>query len=351
MTDLQQAKALVLRYIDAFDNAPDNQLAEVLSQFVTPDYFWRGMHPFYEQQGADAVVTTFWQPLREAFSPLQRRQDIFLAGLNDVADENDSEKSGEKSDGKGQAIWVCNMGHFLGLHDKPWLGIPPTGKLNFLRYAEFHCVVDNRITQSAFFCDILGVMQQAGHYPLPPQTGAFIMQPGPRTHDGLLTDAQDNNEGEKTMALVNRMISDLSELNVSGDDNCPPELLQRCWTDDMLWYGPTGIGSAYTIKRYQKQHQYPFRENLKDKVFNGHIARFAEGNYACFFGWANLTNTATGGFLGMTGNDTRADMRVVDVYRREGDKLAENWVFIDLLHYLSMQGLDVLERMRRSLLP
>ena len=40
-------------------------------------------------------------------------------------------------------------------------------------------------------------------------------------------------------------------------------------------------------------------------------------------------------------------MRVVDVYRRDGDKLAENWVFIDLLHWLHMQGLDVLARMRQ----
>ena len=42
-------------------------------------------------------------------------------------------------------------------------------------------------------------------------------------------------------------------------------------------------------------------------------------------------------------------MRVVDVYRRSGDKLAENWVFIDLLHYFRQQGLDVLGRMRDQL--
>jgi hypothetical protein len=29
---------------------------------------------------------------------------------------------------------------------------------------------------------------------------------------------------------------------------------------------------------------------------------------------------------------------------REVDKLAENWIFIDMLHFLNMQGLDVLER-------
>jgi len=39
-------------------------------------------------------------------------------------------------------------------------------------------------------------------------------------------------------------------------------------------------------------------------------------------------------------------MRVIDMYRRSGDKLTENWIFIDLLHFWKQQGLDVLERMR-----
>ncbi len=47
----------------------------------------------------------------------------------------------------------------------------------------------------------------------------------------------------------------------------------------------------------------------------------------------------------MPSGDTKAEMRVVDIYRRAGDKLAENWVFIDILHYLYVQGLDVLQRM------
>jgi len=40
-------------------------------------------------------------------------------------------------------------------------------------------------------------------------------------------------------------------------------------------------------------------------------------------------------------------MRVVDMYRRDGDKLVENWVLIDIPHYLAQQGLDVLARMRQ----
>ena len=162
----------------------------------------------------------------------------------------------------------------------------------------------------------------------------------------MLLEPQDSAESSATMQLVNRMIAELHALNKSGNDDCSPEVLARTWHDDMVWYGPGGIGSTYTILRYQQQHQYPFRRHLKDKVFNGHVARIAEGRFAGFFGWANLTNTATGGFLGLPGSKRPADMRIVDIYRREGSKLAENWVFIDLLHYLSMQGLDVLGRLR-----
>jgi hypothetical protein len=60
----------------------------------------------------------------------------------------------------------------------------------------------------------------------------------------------------------------------------------------MIWYGPTGIELLYDRKI--SKTQYPFRENLTDKVFNGHIARFSEGNY-CGFGWPNLSNRNKGG--------------------------------------------------------
>lgn len=48
----------------------------------------------------------------------------------------------------------------------------------------------------------------------------------------------------------------------------------------------------------------------------------------------------------MHGGEVRADMQVVDVYCREGDKLSENWVLIDIPYWLKQQGLDILERTR-----
>ncbi len=339
---LQRAKSVVRAFHGALDGATPNDIEEVLETFMAADARWRGMHPFYEKTGASAVENDFWIPLREAFSPIQRRPDVFLAGES-VADES--------SDAVEGATWVCEMGHFLGLFDQPWLDIPPTNRMCFIRYAEFTRVGDDDlIHESALFIDIPAVMRHAGHDPFPPQTGADHVHPGPLTHDGLLYCPQDPGEGERTMALVHSMVDDLSAANAvaneTGENSIPYEVMARSWAEDMIWSGPTGIGATYTIDRYQQQHSYPFRYGLTDKIFNGHVARFAEGNYACFFGWANLTNTPTGGFLGMPASNA-ADMRVVDVYRRDGDKLAENWVFIDLLHWLSMQGLDALERMRQ----
>lgn len=313
----------------AFDAAPVADLDTVLSDHTTKNFHWRGMHPFYEQSSTKDVVTNFWMPLKTSLTSLQRREDIFFSGHNVYADD--------------QEVWTCSMGHFLGLFDQDWLGIPATRKMVFLPYAEFHRIEDGKIAESALFIDIIRIMQQAGIDPFPHQTAASILQPGPHTHDGLLHEHSDPKQAQETLDLVQRMVTDLSALNASGNNNPPPELLARTWHDDMIWYGPAGIGATFTIPRYQEQHQYPFRKQLGDKVFNGHVTRIAEGHYAGWFGWPNLNNRNLGGFLGLPKSDVLAEMRVVDIYRRDGDKLAENWVFIDILYYLMQHGIDLLK--------
>lgn len=335
MAQYQTAKQLVQHYFDDMERATPDTVAEVLGQYTSDQYQWRGVYPFREQNGASHVAEIFWQPLLKSISHLQRRQDIFIAGTNELGGEQ----------------WVMSMGNFMGLFDEDWLGIPRTRKIVNIRYAEFNCVEDGKITRSGLFIDLIGLMVQAGSYPLPPSTGVYFNYPGPRTHDGLLYDDADPAEGEITLALVNRMIDDLSHLNQTGSMTCPPEILEKTWAKDMLWYGPAGVGASYTIPRYQAQHQLPFRENLADKKFEGHVCRFAEGNYACFFGWPNLSNTATGGWLGLPGGKVNATMQVVDVYRRDGDKLAENWVLIDIPDWLKQQGLDVLTRTQQIMNP
>ncbi len=327
MNDFQREKKLVIDYYDALDQAEGMQIAGVLEQYCSFNYLWRGFHPFNEQVSPGAVAKSFWLPFRHSLKRMQRRMDIFMSGRNEI-------------DGF-ESTWVTSMGHLMGLFDEPWLGIPPTGKMAFLRYCEFHKIEGDKITETAMFFDIPHLMIQAGLQPFPSQTAAHLVQPGPIGHDGLMFEPQEIDEGEKTLAAINHMINELGnwdhELSLE-------EELALSWHDDMIWWGPTGIGATYTIERYAKQHSGPFRSSFSDRTFNGHICKFAEGGFGGFFGWPNLTLKLTDSFMGIPATNQVADMRVIDMYRREGDKLAENWIFIDLLHFWNQQGIDILSR-------
>ncbi|MCI9120104.1 MAG: SnoaL-like domain-containing protein [Oscillibacter sp.] len=336
MGNYQAAKKTVLQYYEALEQAKPEQARAVLERFMPEDYDWKSVYPFRELKGREEAADTFWKPLKESITSLQRRMDIFIAGNNEMDGEQ----------------WVMSMGHFMGLFDQDFLRIRHTGKMVSLRYAEFSCVKGEKITKTGLFLDLIGWMQQAGVNPLPPSTGQYFIYPGPRMHDGLLFEDAPEEEGKKTLAVVNAMVEDLDRINKSGSMAPPsPEELARSWNEDMIWYGPAGIGATYTIPRYIRQHTGPFRQGLGDKTFNGHKVRFAEGNFACFFGWPNLTNRGTGGFLGMPAGSQRADMQVVDVYCRRGDKLSENWVLIDLPWWLKQQGLDIFQRTAEILNP
>nr|WP_323035594.1 ester cyclase [Pararhodobacter sp.] len=306
-----------------------DSLTAVMAERMAPDALWRGFHPFDELIGPQAVAENFWTPLRQSLTRMQRRMDVFMAGRNHM-------------DGF-QSVWVMSMGHLMGLFDRAWLGIAPTGKMAFLRYCEFNKVEDGRITETAMYFDIPHLMLQAGLNPFPPQTAAHLVQPGPQTHDGLMFDPQPEAESTATLAAINAMIGDLGtwQLGLPLQDE-----LARSWHDDMIWWGPAGIGSSYTIERYAKQHSAPFRAAFSDRSATGHLCRMAEGRFGGFFGWPNFTARLSGPFMGMAPTDKIGEFRVIDVYRRDGDKLAENWVFIDLLHFWKTQGVDILKRMQ-----
>jgi hypothetical protein len=326
LTDRQAAKAIVLEYFASLEDAKLDDVADTIAKYVSADYHLRAVHPFNELQGPQAVADTVWRPLFDAFTRLQRRQDIFIAGPNLIAGD----------------MWVTSMGKFMGLFDEPWLGIRPTRKMVQIPYCEFHRVENGKITESALWLDIISVMKQSGYKPFGKQTGAEIVNPGPRTGDGVLLDPVSDTDSQQTLDLIMRMCNDLVGDGMESDDDD----LARTWHDDMIWFGPSGIGATYTISRYQDQHQGPFNRGLRDIEFNGHILEHAEGHYGGWFGWPNLRMKHGDGYLGMPGSDTLTEMRVVDIYRRDGDKLAENWIFIDFLHYMKLLGVDVLGRYR-----
>ena len=133
------------------------------------------------------------------------------------------------------------------------------------------------------------------------------------------------------------MLTELAESYTS-----PADHLARHWHADMNWFGPTGIGTSLGFSGYRRGHTGPFEAQLDTVDIVDWELATGEGNYSAFMWWPCLRMRNRGDYMGVPSNDALADMRVVDVYRREGDKLAENWIFIDLLHFVKMQGIDLL---------
>ena len=50
--------------------------------------------------------------------------------------------------------------------------------------------------------------------------------------------------------------------------------------------------------------------------------------------------------MGLTESKKNIEFKVIDIYRRDENKLAENWVFIDILSIFYQHGVDILEKMK-----
>eukprot|EP00977_Amphora_coffeiformis_P006009 scaffold1289_cov178-Amphora_coffeaeformis.AAC.7 len=387
---LLTAKQWVQDFHQALDKCTPDQVEAVLHQYTytntttpissqTTYQFWC-VYPFREAlHTRTQMAQHLWTPWKRAWTGWKRRTDLFFGGHNalhhhDDRNKNDDDNQVNEQDKADTSLWVVSMGHFVGLFDADWMGLRATRQMTMVRFVQFDQVVFDsnradtssapipRIAHTFLSLDLVGLAESVGLHPLPPSTGTYFCYPGPPNGLAYTNVNAPSSEGKETQALVDQMVADLTSINDwPRDQKCPPELLRRTWAEDMVWYGPAGIGACYTLTRYQEQHQWPFRSQLTNKTFTGHHVRVAEGPYAAFFGWpCNLTNTPTGGLLGLPGCPHVAattdgsnamtpthPLQVVDVYRRQGSKLQENWVFIDWPWYLYSQGVDILERTTR----
>ncbi len=330
MSEIQSAKALIRTFVGDLDAAASGEATRAAFREHSADGLaYRGVHPYNILTGSDSVADHVWSPLKAAMSLLQRRKDIFLAGHNNLPGRS--------------GLWVVEMGNLLGDFTQDWLGIPATGKATYVPYVSFYRIEDDRIAEMVEFLDLLAAMTQAGLNPwLQDHTGGFMMSPGPRTHDGLLDGPQDAAATEKTFALTHEMLADLAKSYTS-----PADHIRRYWHEDMNWFGPTGIGASLGFAGYRRGHTEPFEHKLDTVDILHEEVTAAEGNFSAVMWWPCLRMRNTGDYMGVPANDALAEMRVVDVYRREGDKLAENWIFIDMLHFLKDQGVDVLANLQK----
>ncbi|MDP3676982.1 MAG: nuclear transport factor 2 family protein [Novosphingobium sp.] len=294
----------------------------------TGDFKLRACHPINEGRGA-----AFWKeglstPLSAAFGHLEERTDIALSGVF---------KDGH---------WLARSGHVAGVFAAPLFGIPPTGRVAFVRFGRFDRFEGDELAETILLLDLPALMMQSGVWPLSPPMGDLLIAPSPATHDGV-ANAAGPVEGAKSLALVEAMIGGLHVF----DGSLKSMGMRNYWTEDFWWFGPAPIGNFCGHPSYEHGHQGPFLTAFPDRVGGNHAARIGERNYVASTGWPSITATHSGGgWLGLAPTGRQVTMRVMDFWRREGELLAENWVMIDIPDLLLQMGIDVFERMN-ALLP
>ena len=236
--------------------------------------------------------------------------------------------------------WVTSTGYYYGHFTHPLFGIPPSGKLAFLRFGEFHRIEEGKILESQIFLGLAELIIALGLWPLGTSQGYEGVVPGPSTQDGINFGSSDPAKSRDTANLVEDMLLSLAT------EDCA---WRPYWDDRMVWYGPGGFGSYATVDAFGA-FQRPFEQAFEGWGDGqnegiggvGSSGKAGDGEYAFLNGWPQITGIHVDSFMGIAPTHKRVFMRDCDWWRCEGGKIIENWCMVDTLHLTYQLGRDVL---------
>lgn len=314
-------------FLNALIRIPDSDLDAFARTMIGADCVWDVAAPVGRLKGVDAVLDGLIRPLRRALWRVHRRDEIFFGARN---------RRHERGN------WICSVTHYVGIHDRDLLGVRPAGRLAFVRSGEFYRIEDGMIVEAKIIIDLLDLMRQAGRYPLPRMLGTEMLFPGPATHDGILPN--DPARGDASLDIVEAMIGDLHDFDPDTFHSEAQTGTHGHWHEDMMWYGPGGIGSTFGWDGFVNHHRASFLRAFPDRRGGNHFCRIGDGDYAAFSGWPSMTMTHRGDYLGVPATGRSMTLNVMDFYRIADAKIIENWVLLDYVHLFAQMDVDVIAR-------
>lgn len=307
-------------FLDEFRYPDSDRYKHAVDTYFVSDADINVVHPFNAMSGSEQYYDVVLGSLLKSFEGLYRRDYILMAGQFEGAE------------------WVSSTGYYAGKFVQDWLGIRASNALAYLRVGEFHKMVDGKIVASHIFFDIPELMLAVGQWPTECLGGYCGFLPGPASQDGLLLETADSSATDMSLKMVEDMLMKL---------NTPDEAWRPYWHPNMLWYGPSAFGSYVGIEEF-RSFQVPFESTFEG--WSGgmsttsptrHFTRYGDGNYVCSGGWPSLSGVHVKRFLGQEPTQETVYMRVCDWWRRDGDLLVENWVFVDVPDLLRQLGNDI----------
>lgn len=286
--------------------------------------------PLGIREGADSIAD-LWRLLRSALPDMERRDLIFVGGEN----RDDPRLAGPRA-----PRLVAALGHLQGSFVRDLLDIPATHGVAHLRYAETHWLDGDRLRESRVIFDLPDLMRQADVWPLPHSLGAEGMWPGPAPQNGLRL-AADDWTGPDALETVLAMHDALLAFDGKDLASMPHE---EHWTENFMYYAAAGIGMTRGLEGFRAHHQIPFLRAFPDRWAEGHFIRISDGPFAVTGGTVLGTHSAP--YLGMTATGHVLRVTVMDFYRLEGRRIAENWLPMDVVRLAEQAGNDLFQRLR-----
>ncbi len=312
----QSPIALIHNYTQEAIQCPTE---EVLQKYFAPDFKFHAGYPIDDLLTLTDVATKFWQPLKDAFEGLKRIEHIALDGTCAI-------------DGK---TWVACTGRYVGNFTKPLLSIPANQSSAHLRFGEFYCIEAGKIVEVYTLLDYVHLMKDVGVSALPKTLGSDEDVPPPQTSDGLQYGDADPKMSQQSLSLVMCM---LAELLV---DRQTSSQQRSYWADDMVWYGPSGIGTFRSLKSFAL-YRSAFLNTFPDRDYGNHHGVISKNAYVAVVGWKGVHATHQGsGWFGLAPTGQKITLRLMDFWRLEQNLIQENWVLIDIPHFFTQLGIDL----------
>ena len=313
----------------------DQNLKNAFSQNINVNCFY----PLNEFVGVDDFKEKFWKPLFNSFPDLERREQIVISGA--FRDK----------------IQVGSISSLSGVFKNTWLGIQPNNKMVNLKCCEIHQLKDGKIIESYILIDLIDLLIQTGSNPINPSRGSEGNWLNPINTDGINFFEKDMEISKASLEqslIMQRSLNIKPELEVSSDKDLKERLINHpqkdFWHEKMIWYGPSGIGTARSLEGFVDNHQLPFRKTFKERNYwkLGHYCELGDGKFSLTAGWNSIQAIyGTEDWLGYKSENQKVTMRVMDFYHHDEGKIRENWVPIDIIHILKQIGVDVLESIKK----
>ncbi len=326
-------KQKVRSYLNRIYQSGKSKIDENIKNYFSEDVNIKCFSPLNEFRGLSKFKDNFWTPLFEAFPDIERREHLVIGGV--FRDK----------------IQVGSISTLSGVFKKDWLGIKPNYKMVNLKCCEIHELKNDKIIESHILIDLIDLIYQTGKYPINPSRGTEGSWLPPINTDGVNFFEKNIDVSKFSLdqsLAMQRSLNIKPELENISNTELRNKLIKHpqkeFWHKKMIWYGPSGIGTARSLEGFVDHHQLPFRKTFKNRNYwkLGHYCELGDGKFSLTAGWHSIqAKYGSDDWLGYPSQNKTIIMRVMDFYHHDEGKIRENWVPIDIIHILKQIDIDV----------